>query len=263
MLKNYPFKGLSIITTCIIYFASIFNSFSQNYSDITWYFGQNGTALQFNKNDFEANKANNQHAPLGNGGSAMAVDPITGNILFYTDGVKIYDGSGAPISPGTLTLNGDPGSNQPAAISPIPGVEDNYFVFVNTGNGLTSTRIDMNQPGNASNAGQPPLGAVIPPSVQNFFTGDINEAMLVIPGSSPDVFYLVVQETNGDYKVFTIDGLTISAPQTFSFPQGAAITAANFAYNPATNQIAVSPKGAGQDVQILDFNPATGTLSFK
>ncbi|MDQ3394699.1 MAG: PKD domain-containing protein, partial [Bacteroidota bacterium] len=262
MSKNYPFIRLSIVITCIIYFANITSTFSQDYSEINWYIGQGGKAVQFNKNDFEANVANGQHTPLGTGGSAMAVDPLTGNILFYTNGVNIYDASGQAMAPGGLVLQGNPAANQPAAISPVPGVEDHYFVFVNTGNGITATLINMDEYGNAT-APQPPLGSVIPPSIQPLFNQPINAAMIYIPGSSPDENYIIVQGTDGVYHVFTIDGLTVQAPQSFAFPQGTDITAANFSYNEATGQIAVSPGGPTQEVQILTFDPATGALAYK
>lgn len=258
MCYKNPFNRLSIIFFCLIFFISINTSFSQDYSEITWYFGADGTGLQFNKNDFEAYTADNQHTPLGPGGSAMAVDPVTGDVLFYTDGVTIYDASGAQMPPNAI-LNGNNSLNRPAVICPKPGEPGVFYIFTNDLNGIYSSEVNMNLPGNANPGGQPNLG-----ESQNHNTTQLpaptNEAMIIIPGSDPETYYLVVQEATGDYNVFTITSSGITSP--VKVPTSPAIQAANFSYNEATGRIAVSPQGANQNVQILNFDPTTGTLSF-
>lgn len=104
-----------------------------------WYFGSNG-ALDF---------ATNPPTSLAN--SAMAawegcssVADASGNLLFYTNGLSVWNQSHAVMANGTGLL-GDIGSAQGALIVKQPGNPSIYFIFTtdNGGDGLRYSVVDM------------------------------------------------------------------------------------------------------------------------
>ena len=109
---------------------------AQNLSAHNWYFGNSTNGIKFNRGDNKATSVNNQAIPFGIGGAAVATDPATGNLLFYSDGTRVYDGCHLPMLNGS-GLNANSSANQPVAISPIPGQSDKYFLFTNAANFTT------------------------------------------------------------------------------------------------------------------------------
>src|SRR5688500_7725889 len=65
-------------------------SFAQSYTGHNWYFGNGPYGIRFSRSDGSATLVSN-HATLGTGGGAVASDATNGDLLFYTDGVNIYD----------------------------------------------------------------------------------------------------------------------------------------------------------------------------
>ncbi|MEX0883892.1 MAG: hypothetical protein WDZ72_10505, partial [Cyclobacteriaceae bacterium] len=75
-------------------FAS-YNGFSQGFNNNEWIFGYceggENNYLSFGKDDRAKVESLPGNLTLGKGNTAMAVDPITGEILFYTDGALVYN----------------------------------------------------------------------------------------------------------------------------------------------------------------------------
>lgn len=87
-----------------------------------WYFGKNA-ALDFT--NFDPIPLNNSlmDAPEG----VASISDSTGQLLFYTDGVNIWNSSRQKVNPDPLS--GDPSSTQSATIVPDPEHADQFFVF--------------------------------------------------------------------------------------------------------------------------------------
>ncbi|MEO1054069.1 MAG: gliding motility-associated C-terminal domain-containing protein [Bacteroidota bacterium] len=237
-------------------------------SPLNWYFGGAPNALQFNRVDdiYEPIVATDQIPSLGLGGSATASEPNTGNLLFYTDGVTVYDFTHNPTPRGT-GLIGNPVGNQAAAVSAVPGQIGDYYIFTNTANGTTGGEIRhnvfrMTENGNTPGFPAPPFGDLVL-GQRNLLTGinNTSEAMIVIANDALDGFWLITHQ-NGttNYTVTTVDNLGFTN-NTFN-NLGSVSSAVNFSYNSATNKIAVSPFDPAEPVTILDFDPVTGTLTF-
>ncbi|WP_118976152.1 gliding motility-associated C-terminal domain-containing protein [Taibaiella koreensis] len=99
------------------------HAFAQKQGNI-WYFGQRA-GLDFNTTP---------PTPLTGmlttaEGCASIADPATGQPLFYTDGITVWDRTNTPM-PGSLTtpLNGDPSSTQSGVIVPVPGSSSIYYI---------------------------------------------------------------------------------------------------------------------------------------
>jgi hypothetical protein len=96
--------------------------FAQNEAAI-WYFGQNA-GLDFNSG---APVALTDGALVTQEGCATISD-ATGSLLFYTDGITVWNRNHVPMPNGTDLL-GDPSSTQSGIIVPYPGNIELYYIF--------------------------------------------------------------------------------------------------------------------------------------
>jgi Secretion system C-terminal sorting domain len=186
-------------------------------------------------------------------GTAVANDPTTGEMLFYTDGRSIYDANHnvLPLNP----MVGNASSTQSAVICPAPDKCGEYFIFVNpTGQGgplngtnegyITWYRFNLNNSTLSSGTilVSGPLGFVV-------------EGQIIIPHpTNPHIFWHLshlkgnntvrVVEINDfginpSYSYFSLPGY--SGPltnQTTSFPGNPAFTTVlNFAYTPMSTRV--------------------------
>lgn len=109
------FKVLFFLLPCLV--------FSQNKQGNNWYFGRYA-GLNFNTDP---------PTPLLDGelntweGCATISDK-DGNLLMYTDGIKVWDRDHNQM-PNGFNLGGDPSSTQSGVIIPHPGNKDIYYVF--------------------------------------------------------------------------------------------------------------------------------------
>ncbi|MFI1770798.1 T9SS type B sorting domain-containing protein [Thalassobellus citreus] len=114
----------------ILVFISSMASFAQKEAS-NWYFGNNA-GISFN--------ADGSVSPLTNGKlntieGCASISDANGNLLFYTDGITVYNKNHTVIANG---LYGDPSSTQSAIIVPKPGDPSIYYIFTID----TSTRND-------------------------------------------------------------------------------------------------------------------------
>ena len=149
MRRRYSFL-LSFLLLLLL--AGTFPIQGQNNTNLNWYFGSSDRGIRFNRGTHTVTLADNPAASFGNGGGAVASNPINGNLLFFTDGSAIYDATGA-VMPNGSGLSGNPSGNQPAVIAAVPGQPNQYFVFTNTadyttGGDIFLTTVDMSLQGN-------------------------------------------------------------------------------------------------------------------
>jgi gliding motility-associated-like protein len=240
-------------------------SFSQSYSGYNWYFGSSQYGIRFSRSDGSATLVTNQATAFGTGGSAVASDAINGDLLFYTDGNNIYDRTHIVMINGN-GLNANTSGNQPVAVAKVPGQDNQYYVFTNSANGTTAGAIsysivDMSLGGNATFP-TPPAGEV---TTKNTTVAGLttSEAMMVVAHPNGDDFWLITHASGSpDYMVTQF---TPSGPSTTTTFTGLGLIdyAANFSYHPGTGRIAVSPREGTRDIEILNFDPATGGLTFQ
>lgn len=253
---------------------------SQNLAQHNWYFGNSTNAIRFNRATNKAFTVNNKAVPFGTGGSAVATDPATANLLFYTDGAKVYN-TNHIVMPNGSGLTANTLANQPSVICPVPGDPTKYFIFTNTANYTAGGSISVTVVDMASFGGSvfpsPPLGDIflvagVPQT--NISTGLIarSEGMTVIPHSN-GIDYFLVTHQNGTqtYAATLITAASYSAGAFAAVTNTTAISSpglglntsvANFSYNRKNKKLAVSAQNANTDAIILTFNDATGALTF-
>lgn len=239
---------------------------AQDLKQHNWYFGNSSQAIRFNRGTNVAQLINNQALPFNRGGAAVATDPATANLLFYTDGVQVYDANHL-LMPNGGGLSGQPDANQPVALAPVPGQTNKYYIFTNssnytTGGAISRSIVDMAQFGNA--VFPAPATGVVEAAKNVAMAGLTNrsEGMMVVPHANRIDFWLITHQNGSqNYSATLIDAAATFITTTTS---GIAlpISVANFSYHAATKRIAVSPQDPNTDALILNFNDATGVFSF-
>lgn len=113
------------------------SSFCQGYFN-KWYFGNHG-GLDFNTSPPTVISGN-----MNTLEGTASISDIYGNLLFYTDGVTVWNSKNAVMPNGTGIL-GNATSTQSALIVPKPGNVNQYYLFSTTWNGgaYTYSIVDM------------------------------------------------------------------------------------------------------------------------
>src|SRR6185436_8741417 len=129
MIRSIKLTMKNWIAGVVLLLLVPFGSLAQAYQPFhlgmhNWYFGNSPNGLNFNRVTSLPTVITNK-VSLGTGGSATASNPTNGNLLFYTDGVSVYDASNV-LMPNGSGLLGNPSSNQPVAICPVPGQLNKY-----------------------------------------------------------------------------------------------------------------------------------------
>ncbi|MCH7408207.1 gliding motility-associated C-terminal domain-containing protein [Belliella sp. DSM 111904] len=192
--------------------------------------------------------------------SAVAVDPITGNVIFYTDGELIYNGDNNIMTGVGNGVNGNSEGRQQVAIGTLD-YEPNgnrlfYTFYVSTTGQLQYAVVDMNAPGDGG-AGllpnQPPLGEVISP---NSVIGPAEGSIAVVK-SAQSPSYLIsftggslisrrIEDTQGDFT--NTDDINIP------------FTPKAIIFNEDSGQLILIPEGNGEDLIVIDFDTSDGTF---
>ncbi|MEM6841817.1 MAG: gliding motility-associated C-terminal domain-containing protein [Bacteroidota bacterium] len=231
----------------ILLFLTLSEVAAQGRSDNFWIFGSGGRGLQFGLGDDSLTDNTIETSALGTGGSAVAVDPNTGDVYFYTDGTQLFDGQNNPVPGGNLV--GNPNNSQPVVAVPVPGDDATdgvreYYLFVNNGGNLLYYTVSVDLTG-----GGYPVTTVTGGPTDTGITG-IAPGMTVAPSPDGSNYYIVTQEAgSNNFQVLDVASL-IASPIAIG---AAAFTATNMEYNPSTGQLAVAFNGGAH---VLDFDGA-------
>lgn len=222
-----------------------------------WYFGFLAGLNFSSGSPVPALGAFNNNTISTNEGSISQSDP-SGNLLFYSDGVKVWDTNHTLINPMT-PLTGHTSGSQTALSVPVPGNPNRYYLFTiptafNSSSPFAYSIVDVTG-GNASL-----VTANIP------ITLPAGASHISEPGTA-------VQKCNGDYWVIVRGYPTDPIPFRNSFyvysVTSSSVTLAGtypFAVPMHVGQLKMSPDGAllassGGTAVICDFDRATGVLS--
>ena len=255
------------VYSCFLTFSYALNG--QLLNETQWFFGRSTANLQFDKNGFNVFEENRMNEDFGLGGPAVINHSVTGNLIMYTDGVRIYDGSGEIMS-GAIDLNGDASINQTALACSSPENPDRYIVFTNASetsaeDELQYSIIDLSAKGNGSlNA---PLGEVLS---NNNSVGLFSpaEGMAIVQSTFDASIIWLIAQNRGTHTFYvyriTNDGVIPEPASTF-YPFNTDIRefeASNISMNPAYSILAIAPKTASRNVMLMNFNDTSGVLSF-
>src|SRR5258706_6011900 len=245
-------------------------TFSQNLSQQNWYSGNSTNGIRFNRANNTPSIVTNKAVPFGTGGSAVASDPSTGNLLFYTDGNTVYDAAHLAMPNGS-GLNALSSANQPVAICAVPGQPNKYFVFTNNtnftaGGSISVSIVDMALFGN-SVFPSPAFGDVANP--KNVAVPSLinrSEGMIIVPHANGTDFWLIThQNSSPTYSATLINAASFTSGTYATISTSVGLyttTVANFSYFKKTKKLAVAPQDPSTDALILTFDDATGGIIF-
>lgn len=234
--------------------ASTVNFAQQHYAD-QWYFG-NKAGLDFSSGTPTAITTSQMSAGEG---SASVSDPVTGALLFYTDGINVWNSSNT-VMPNGSGLMGGVSSTQAALIVPKPQDNNQYYIFttdqIGGSLGLRFSIVNMLLDGGNGNVVAKnvllktpvteKITAVKQPGTPNYW--------LVTHGWNDDAFYAYKITPSGiDSAIVSHSGIVHSdAMIQNSYGQ--------IKFNTCGDRLALAA-GYLDKVEIFDFDVVTGIVS--
>ncbi len=231
---------------------------AQNESNF-WYFGMNAGL------DFSG------PTPVGltNGmvnaqGGSASISDSNGNLLFYTNGMTIWNKNHVPMANGTGLL-GHASATQNSIIIPKPGSANIYYVFTNDKsdgtNGLKYSEVDITLSGGLGEVTTNKNISVVDSTAEKLSaTMHANESdvWVIAHGRNDDTFYAVLVSALGvsPTPVISNAGTTHSgiAPNN-------SVLEGQMKVSPDGTKIALATSANGNTFEILDFSNITGIVS--
>ena len=171
-MKSSPISIRFILIFTSFIYLSFFGirglGYSQGFNDNEWIFGYCDASAENNYLSFgKGGTANVQTLPgsviIGANNNSLAIDPITGQPLFVTNGVLVYDYSSNPLQGSAPGLNGDIDGRQKVATGFLEydpeGNKLFYIFYISPGGQLQYAVVDMNAPGQET-GNERPLGEI-------------------------------------------------------------------------------------------------------
>ncbi len=243
--------------TCIFLFLLISKViFSQNETNI-WYFGENA-GLDFN----EGIPILLMDGALNTEEGCSTISDSSGNLLFYTDGITVWNRNHNVMSNGT-GLNGDVSSTHSAIIVPKPNSPNIYYVFTvdeETGpNGLQYSEVDMSLDGG--------LGAVTT-NKNILLATPITEKVTAVKSPVANEYWVVSHKWDSDeFIAYNVSetGINstpvVSAVGTYVGGNNESIAIGQIKISPDGAKLAVARYNELSEVQLFDFDATTGVVS--
>ncbi|MEX0636992.1 MAG: PKD domain-containing protein, partial [Ferruginibacter sp.] len=248
------FKLFIQLMAIIFITPSILNAQNQNNQ---WRYGSGG-AINFNTGTPVSLSGS---SILANEGSASIANRNTGILLFYTDGLTVWDSTNNVMQNGTGLLGGTPAlmsSTTGAVIVPIPGSSTTYYIITideqNSNNGIHYNVVNMTLNGG--------LGGIVTGQKNIFLWSTISEKLHVVPSSDSLGYWLLSHQTVGnDFLAFKITSSGISSTPVISTVGGTQSNGAgHIKVNRQFNKLAIGNLFDG-DIELFDFNNTTGVVS--
>ena len=241
---------------------SIIKSAGQDYTDLHWKFGNTSNGIDFDKGNYTARVSADKSVAFSSQGGLVVADPLNGNILFYTDGNTVYDRD-HQIVPNGMGLSAMSSASQRVVGCPVPGSQRLFYIFTYTDAEIQYSLFDREALGNASVI---PAGVITSKNESTLFKNP-SGAVAIIPSADRSFFWLLGQnKLNRRYQLLKITSASMDT-SSFSFENAnnPSLEAAGFSFFSLRNDsllIAVAPKTAQRNIQILSFKPSTGKLAF-
>lgn len=263
------------MNSCLILIALSINTvlFAQLESRY-WYFGgdnESGPTMDAAGLDFE-NVSSTMFAITNSNlnayeGCAVMSDKNTGDLLFYTNSLDIWDKS-HNVMPNGTGLMGDISTTQSSLV--LPSTIDRFYVFTsdNTGvDGLFYSMVNMNLPGNGTI--NDPLGDVIPGDKNIRLYNRTAEKLVAVEHKNENEFWVLSHTMLGDtFLAFHvtpsgIDPIPVKSNVGYAYPAGVSQYGYLKASPDGKHLVAVmglQTIGAEYRSQLFDFDNATGIV---
>ncbi|WP_242204328.1 T9SS type B sorting domain-containing protein [Aestuariivivens insulae] len=255
-------KNIAILLTICLFG---YYSFSQDEAS-NWYFGSNA-GIRFNPDGSTTNLNNGR---LNTIEGCATISDSNGNLLFYTDGITVWNKLHNPM-PNGYGLYGDPSSSQSAIVVPKPNDPNIYYIFtVDTSNGQNDpdrgfnfSTVDMSLNGG--------LGDVLGTSKNYNLLQDSSEKISAVlkDCDTKSIWVITLASSTGaseENPIFnTFYAYEISSTGVSTSPVKSQV---NVPISDYRGYLKLSPDGtklacanASSGLYIFDFDTATGTVN--
>jgi hypothetical protein len=193
-------------------------------------------------------------------GVASIADRSTGQLLFYTSGITVYDANHDTM-PNGKNLFGNPSSTQSSIIVPKPGAPDNYYIFtvddIAGPDGLRYSEVDM-----TLNSG---MGDVIPGQKNILLHTPVAEKICAVKHKNGQGYWVVAHGISDSFLAYHVTTAGISTTPVASkigSNHGTPLFASigQMKISPDGKRIACAAYGK-HSIQVFDFDNATGIVS--
>lgn len=241
-----------------------------------WYFGQ-GAGITFNSGS-AVNVTDGQLYTLE---GCSSISDANGNLLFYTDGRKVWNKNHVQMLNSTAPLlKGDPSSTQSGIIIPKPGNSTTYYIFTvdmqagmattfgdadGASNGLMYTEIDM-----TADSGR---GAVVLARKNVLLTKPTTEGLTAVRDANGTDYWVVSHGVNNNsYIAYHITASGVNTTPVISNTGPVVVASTGYPHfgDGAAGYMKISPNGQKiaachyretKQVVLSDFNTSTGVVS--
>lgn len=225
-----------------------------------WYFGDNA-GLDFNSGSPVVLTNGNLSTDEG----CAAICDVSGNILFYTDGSKVYDNVGNVDITGLL---GNSSSTQSAVIVPKPGSSSNYFIFTmdrqyngGSNNGMHYREVSV------SGSTVSSVGTDV--SLQGYL--QCTEKIAASCHSNGTDYWVTTLRRNGDFASWLVSSTGVSASPVISSSMaipalGSSSSSSDdrvgaMKVNNQGNRLVVARRASNSQSELFDFDNSTGQVT--
>lgn len=193
---------LSIVCLCCI----VMCTRAQSYNNRPEFLKINGAWAMtgYSGMDFNSNPPQEFTTGMsGSVGTASVASPVTGKLLFYSDGGKIYNKNNAVMPNGTLATSTQlTNPYQGVCIVPVIDSPGKYFVFtVETPANNNSARLRYSVVDTALNGG---LGDVVAGRKDVFIDSQVSNSIIAVPGDDCDVWLIAHQIDTSVFMAYNI-----------------------------------------------------------
>ncbi len=262
-----------LLLSVILFNIQIFISYAQGEHNV-WYFGD-GAGLDFNTTPPTA-LTNGSYDAFFVKEAASTMCDKSGNLLFYSNSLSIWDKNHHPM-PNGINLYGGQSSTMGALITPVIGNPNQYYLFTVDGSstlatsgpkgkfdGLNYSIIDMTLPGNGTISD--PLGDVMI-GRKNVSLLDSTEEKLtaIIHENGKDYWIITKKYLSSDFYAFLVTENGVCSTPVIStsglYGAGHRLLIPSYDGNAlASIESASSPSYIGR-VQLHDFDKSCGIVS--
>lgn len=253
LLKRFKMK--KFILLLILIFLLLTNiSFGQKENN-NWFFGQNNgltftptTTISGSLNTFEG---------------CASISDKNGILLFYTDGITVYDRSGSPMLNGNGLL-GNSSSTSSAIIVPKPCSETEYYIFavdfVNGSNGVTYSLVDMDDNSDCFISANE-TGKVVSGTKNISLPGPTGERICALKQNNGLDYWVIATEMNtNNFYVYEVTELGVNSIPSIQ-ATGSNLSAGYYMKaSPDGTKIGLVD-GSSQSVFLYDFDNTFGIIN--
>lgn len=260
-LKSIRLKSIFVFFILFLSIGLISGAQAQGFNNNEWIFGYcaGGTEnsyLSFGKGGTATVQTLPGTVLVGSNNNALAIDPITGQPLFLTNGELVYDNSSNPLQGSAPGLNGDIDGRQKVATGFLEYDPDGnklfYIFYISPAGDLLYSVVDMNAPGQAT-GNERPLGEV---TSKDNLMGSAEGALLVVKSpASPSYLITVEGGTIISRRIDSGEGnFTNTDTENIGFTPEAIV------FDETQQKLILIPGATGGEIVVLDFDTSSGTF---